>query len=94
MSNSCEHCDGPAPEGWRFCSPKCKSEDIYGVPQIEDRYLGDGVYASWDGYHIVLDLRAQDSFTKIALDAAVLNALEQYRLEIIGPPLEDEDEGK
>ena len=26
----------------------------------EDTYLGDGVYASYDGYHIWLDLRAQD----------------------------------
>ena len=27
---------------------------------IEDLYLGDGVYASFDGYHITLDLRATE----------------------------------
>ncbi len=42
---------------------------------IEDRYLGDGVYASYDGYHIWLDLRGQNSTTRIALEPAVLNAL-------------------
>ena len=24
-----------------------------------DDYIGDGVYVSWDGYHVVLDLRGQ-----------------------------------
>jgi hypothetical protein len=45
---------------------------------MEDRYLGDGVYASFDGYHVVLDLRGQDNFTRIALDPTVLEALERY----------------
>lgn len=48
---------------------------------IED-YLGDGVYASLDGYHIVLDLRTQDNFTKIALEPAVLDALDRFRKRI------------
>ncbi len=42
---------------------------------MEDLYLGDGVYASWDGYHIWLDLRAQDTTTRIALDSQVIEAL-------------------
>lgn len=46
---------------------------------IEDRYLGDGVYASFDGYHIVLDLRGQDSTTRIALESQVLNQLNIFR---------------
>lgn len=46
---------------------------------IEDRYLGDGVYASYDGYHIILDLRGQDSFTRIALEPKVFDALCLYR---------------
>lgn len=46
---------------------------------MEDRYLGDGVYASFDGYHIVLDLRGQDNFTRIALEPAVMDALERFR---------------
>lgn len=51
---------------------------------MEDRYLGDGVYASFDGYHVVLDLRAQDDTTlwRIALDASVLAALERYVADV------------
>ena len=49
---------------------------------IEDVYLGDGVYASFDGYHIVLDLRGQDNFTKIHMEPQVLEALERFRLSI------------
>ncbi len=51
---------------------------------IEDRYLGDGVYASYDGYHIVLDLRAQESVfpTKIALEPQVMRALKQFESDI------------
>ena len=45
---------------------------------LPDDYLGDGVYASHDGYHIILDLRGQDSTTRIALEPAVLRALNQY----------------
>jgi len=48
---------------------------------MEDRYLGDGVYASFDGYHVCLDLRAQDSETFIALDNHVLKALIEYAKE-------------
>jgi hypothetical protein len=49
---------------------------------IEDTYLGDGVYASYDGYHIFLDLRAQDSTTRIGLEPQVLDALDHFRLQI------------
>ena len=62
---------------------------------IPDRYLGDGVYASYDGYHILLDLRAEPppvsilcsefglpAKTRIALDPPVLEMLDQYRREI------------
>jgi hypothetical protein len=48
---------------------------------IEDTYLGDGVYASFDGYHIVLDLRAQGT-DRIALEPQVLEALDAYRKRI------------
>ncbi len=48
------------------------------MPQIEDRYLGDGVYASFDGYYIVLDLRAHNSTTRIALKPEVLAQLNHY----------------
>ena len=56
-----------------------------------DKYLGDGVYASFDGYHIILDLRGQDSTTRIALEPPVFAALLDYekRLRI---QLEEEAE--
>lgn len=52
--------------------------DVSPRPPIPDDYLGDGVYASFDGYNVVLDLRAQDNFTKIALEPCVMMALVQY----------------
>ena len=50
-----------------------------------DSYLGDGVYASFDSYHIWLDLRAQDSTTNIALSPEVLAELILYaqRMEVL-----------
>ena len=49
---------------------------------MEDRYLGDGVYASFDGEYILLDLRGQDNTTRIALDPDVLIALDDYRMAV------------
>jgi hypothetical protein len=49
---------------------------------MEDAYLGDGVYASWDGYHVVLDLRAQDNTTRISLEPSVFDALIDYRKSV------------
>jgi len=43
-----------------------------------DEYLGDGVYASFDGWHVWLDLRAQDPNVKIALEPVVLAKLVAY----------------
>ena len=43
-----------------------------------DRYLGDGVYATYDGYHVILDLRAQDATTRIALEPQVMDSLNRY----------------
>lgn len=47
-----------------------------------DDYLGDGVYASFDGFHIVLDLRAQDDCTSIALEPPVMAALKRYETRL------------
>ncbi len=52
------------------------------MPQIEDRYLGDGVYASFDGHNIILDLRAQDSTTRIALEPEVMPELVRYETDV------------
>jgi len=45
---------------------------------IEDRYLGDGVYASFDGFSVNLDLRDQDSTTRIGLEPQVAAKLHEY----------------
>ena len=55
----------------------------------KDCYIGDGVYASFDGYHIILDLRAQDSTTRIALEPEVFNNLLKYRKSLITKVGED-----
>ena len=46
--------------------------------QVDDAYLGDGVYASFDGYSVWLDLRAQDKTTRIALEPKVFAALQKF----------------
>lgn len=45
---------------------------------IDDRYLGDGVYASFDGYHIWLDTRAQLHVNRIALERPVIAELRRF----------------
>ena len=52
------------------------------MADYEERYIGDGVYATCDGYHIILDLRAQDKTTRIALEPAVFDALISYREDL------------
>jgi hypothetical protein len=49
---------------------------------IPDRYLGDGVYVSYDGYNLWLDLRVQRLDIKIALEPEVLAMFDQYRRDI------------
>jgi len=49
-----------------------------------DIYLGDGVYASFDGYHVWLDLRCQNA-SRIALDPTVLNSLWLYARKCFAP---------
>lgn len=50
---------------------------------VEDVYLGDGVYASFDGYQIWLDTRAQRPVSRIALDSNVLWNLDRFKEAII-----------
>lgn len=45
---------------------------------IPDDYLGDGVYASTDGYGITLDLRQQGT-DRIYLEPETLAALDRFR---------------
>jgi len=61
---------------------------------IEDRYLGDGVYASYDGWNLILDLRAQDNTTRIALEPPVLKALDLFRQNIQSAKIEKSQKGE
>lgn len=62
------------------------------MTNTHEQYLGDGVYASFDGYHVILDLRGQDNTTRIALEPAVLNALNRYVKSLEATPPGGTDE--
>ena len=47
-----------------------------------DDYLGDGVYASFDGFGLTLDLRGQDDTTRIVLEPQVFDALVRYKARV------------
>ena len=55
------------------------------MPEREREYLGDGVYASFDGYHIWLRTGAHEGphvTNKIALEPAVFAALVEYERQV------------
>jgi hypothetical protein len=45
-------------------------------------YLGDGVYASFDGYQIWLRTPRENCWHEIALEPPVLEALDAYRRKL------------
>jgi hypothetical protein len=45
---------------------------------IEKEYLGDGLYAHYDDYHIVLTAPRQDGDHHVGLEPAVLHNLFRY----------------
>ena len=49
---------------------------------MEDRYLGDGVYASFDGYQIWLNADRDERQHAIALDASTFDALMKYQRDL------------
>ena len=61
---------------------------------MEDRYLGDGVYASYDGYAITLDLRGQDRHTRIVLEPGVIAELVKYGVDITTEENKDGADGR
>ena len=50
------------------------------TPKFPDRYIGDGVYASFDGYHIWLT--TQEGM-RIALESSVYDRLVRYQSDLI-----------
>lgn len=55
-------------------------------------YLGDGVYALFDGYHVILTTERGDGpMNKIFLDGTVIYALNAF-VESLKPPKEEQPE--
>lgn len=50
--------------------------DEYGCDQIE--YIGDGVYAGYDGYHIWVCCRRGDQMHAVAFEPATFKKLADY----------------
>jgi hypothetical protein len=46
------------------------------------KYLGDGLYAHFDGYHIVLTAPRENGDHYVSLEPEVLNALDIYRDQV------------
>ena len=51
-------------------------------PSIEPTYFGDGVYASFDGYQIWLEVDREGSKHSIAIDLDVYQQLRAYGARI------------
>jgi len=50
---------------------------------IEKRYIGDAVYADFDGFHIVLTISNGINDTNtIGLEPGVLNEFDRYRADL------------
>lgn len=47
----------------------------------KEAYLGDGVYATYSGYDIKLDLRGQDDYTQIFLGPDEVRALVEFAVQ-------------
>ena len=56
--------------------------DVMPRQEQEETYLGDGVYASFDGYQIWLRADEGSHVNRIALEPAVYNAVRAYGAKI------------
>jgi hypothetical protein len=52
------------------------------VPAIEETYLGDGLYASFDGYQICLRASQMSGDHLVYLDAPTLAAFEHFVIKL------------
>lgn len=48
------------------------------VEKIGPRYIGDGVYAEFDGYHIQIRVGSHENETLVYLEPEVLSMLNEY----------------
>jgi hypothetical protein len=60
---------------------------------FERRYLGDGVYASFDGYQVWLHVHRHDAPPAVALEPLVIDALNQYFRDVTRPARDGDDHG-
>lgn len=49
---------------------------------VRDTYLGNGVYASFDGFYIWLDTREPEPVNRIALKPSVLEEFDEFRKQV------------
>lgn len=62
--------------------------------EFPKEYLGDGVYASFDGWHVWLEGNADGGVNRIALEPQVFAALMRYHAELLDAlAAEDKREG-
>jgi hypothetical protein len=61
------------------------------IEKIAPRYIGDGVYASFDGWHIWLEVEREDGTHKIALEPEVFSELVRYFKDAWGKEFYDEN---
>lgn len=48
-----------------------------------ERYLGDGLYASFDGYHFILRAPKMNGDHTVALEPQVLDAFQRYIADVL-----------
>lgn len=53
--------------------------------EFEKRYLGDGVYASFDGYQVWLHVNHREAPPCVALEPSVIDALNRYYRDMSRP---------
>lgn len=58
-------------------------EDVKLRKPLEATYLGDAVYASFDGYHIWLHVGSHMTPPCVALEPRVLQALNEYKERVM-----------
>ena len=62
-------------------------QDIDMSKDIKETYLGDGLYASYDGYQIVLRAPRENGDHYVALEPAVLEIFTEWVDRVLGEQL-------
>ena len=62
--------------------------------EFPKEYLGDGVYASFDGWHVWLEGNAEDRVNRIALEPQVVVALMRYHAGLLDALAAEDEEAR